>query len=362
MADQEDQSGEKEFEASDERLRQAREDGDVPMSKEANTLGLLIGIGLAAIIFVSFTSGQLSDGFSSLFYYAEEYATDIFTDHGVQTRRTLADIMFSILPIFMVLAACVLLVLILQQGIAFSTKKIQPDVKKLSPVENIKKKYGAKGLLDFLKDAAKMIFAGLIAAYFLLYFATEYYGASALGREGLGEFTLNQILKLIFYFGIFQLALALLDLPLQTYLHGQRLRMTREDLKKEMKQSEGDPQLKQQRRERGTQITRSDMLQNVESATVIMVNPEHYAVALKWDPDSDTAPVCVAKGVDHLAAKIREVAQANGIPIYRDPPTTRSMYRLVEIDEEIKHEHFAAVAAAIQYVERVRQHIGKRDG
>ena len=116
------------------------------------------------------------------------------------------------------------------------------------------------------------------------------------------------------------------------------------------------------RRERGTQITRSDMLKNVEEATVVMVNPEHYAVALKWDPNSDSAPICVAKGVDHLAAKIREVAQANGVPIYRDPPTTRSMYRLVEIDEEIKHEHFAAVAAAIQYVDRVRQHIGKRDG
>jgi len=361
MAEQEDQSGEKEFEATDERLRQAREDGDVPMSKEANTLGLLIGIGVSAIVFVSFTSGQLNEGFSSLFYYAEEYATDVFTDQGVQTRRTLADIMFSILPIFMVLAACVILVLILQRGIAFSTKKIQPDVKKLSPVENIKKKYGAKGLLDFLKDAAKMSFAGLIAAYFLLYFATEYYGASALGREGLGAFTLNQILKLIFYFFVFQVALALLDLPLQHYLHGQRLRMTREDLKKEMKQNEGDPQLKQQRRERGTQITRSDMLKNVESATVVMVNPEHYAVALKWDPESDEAPICVAKGVDHLAAKIREVAQANGVPIYRDPPTTRSMYRLVEIDEEIKREHFAAVAAAIQYVDRVRQHMGNRD-
>lgn len=361
MSDQEDQSGEKEFEASDERIRKAREDGDVPLSKEANTLGLLIGIGLSAIVFVSFTSGQLNEGFSSLFYYAEEYATDVFTDNGVQTRGTLADIMFALLPIFAVLAACVLLVLVLQRGIAFSTKKIQPDVKKLSPVENIKKKYGSKGLLDFLKDAAKMIFAGLIAAYFLLYFATEYYGASAMGRDDLGAFTLNQILKLIFYFGVFQVLLALLDLPLQHYLHGKRLRMTREDLKKEMKQSEGDPQLKQQRRERGTQITRSDMLQNVESATVVMVNPEHYAVALKWDPNSDSAPICVAKGVDHLAAKIREVAQANGISIYRDPPTTRSMYRLVEIDEEIRQEHFAAVAAAIQYVDRVRQHLGHRD-
>lgn len=361
MAEQDDQSGEKEFEATEERLRQAREDGDVPMSKEANTFGLLIGIGLSALIFMMLTSGELMTGFSSLFYHADEYAKDMFVNQGVETRRTLADIMFSILPIFAVLAACVLTVLVVQQGIAFSTKKIEPDMKKINPIENIKNKYGAKGLLDFLKDAAKMIFAGLIAAYFLLYFATEYYGSSAMGRDDLGAFTLNQILKLIFYFGVFQLLLALIDVPLQRYLHGKRLRMTREDLKKEMKQSEGDPHLKQQRRERGTEITRGDMLKNVETATVVMVNPEHYAVALKWDPSGEAAPICVAKGVDHLAAKIREVATDHGVPIYRDPPTARSLYRLVEIDEEIRQEHFAAVAAAIQYVDRVTQHLKDRN-
>jgi flagellar biosynthetic protein FlhB len=96
------------------------------------------------------------------------------------------------------------------------------------------------------------------------------------------------------------------------------------------------------------------MLQNVKDATVIMVNPEHYAVALKWDPNGEQAPVCLAKGTDHLAAKIREVAMAHGVPIYRDPPATRSIYALVEVNEEIKREHFAAVAAAIQYVDRVK--------
>jgi flagellar biosynthetic protein FlhB len=88
-----------------------------------------------------------------------------------------------------------------------------------------------------------------------------------------------------------------------------------------------------------------------------MVNPEHYAVALKWDPESSKAPVCVAKGVDHLAARIREVATANNVPIYRDPPAARSMYGLVEVDEEIRPEHFAAVAAAINFVERVKRHM-----
>lgn len=361
MAEQDDQSGEKEFDATDERLRQAREDGDVPISKEANSFGLIIGIGLAIMVFLMLSSKAMSEGFTSMFYHADRYAADIFTDQGSQTQKILADLVLSIAPMFAVLAASVILVLILQRAIAFSTKKIKPEMKKINPVENIKNKYGAKGLSDFLKDAAKMIFAGVIAAYFMIYFASEYYAGSAMGRGQLADFTLTQILKLILYFAAFHLVLALLDVPLQRYLHAERLKMTREDLKKEMKQNEGDPHLKQQRRERGTQITRGDMLKNVETATVIMVNPEHYAVALKWDPDGDKAPICVAKGVDHLAAKIREVAQANQVPIYRDPPTARSLYRLVEIDEEIKQEHFAAVAAAVQYVERVRQHMRGRD-
>ncbi|NQY14356.1 MAG: flagellar biosynthesis protein FlhB [Henriciella sp.] len=361
MAEEQDQSGEKEFDATDERLRQAREDGDVPMSKEANAAGLIIGIGLGIMVFLSISSKALSESFTSMFYHADRYAADIFNDQGSQTRKVMGDLMISLAPLFLVLAASVLLVLILQQGIAFSTKKVQPDMKKINPVENIKNKYGAKGLLDFLKDAAKMTFAGLIAAYFLIYFANEFYAGSAMGRGQLADFTLAQILKLILFFAAFQIALALLDVPLQRYLHANRLKMTREEVKKEMKQNEGDPHLKQQRRERGTQITRGDMLKNVETATVIMVNPEHYAVALKWDPEGDKAPICVAKGVDHLAAKIREVAQANHVPIYRDPPTARSLYRLVEIDEEIKQEHFAAVAAAIQYVDRVRQHLRPRN-
>lgn len=361
MAEQDDQSGEKEFEATDERIRQAREDGDVPISKEANAAGLIIGIGLAVLVFIMLSSKAMSDSFTSMFYHADRYAADIFTDQGSQTRKVLLDLILSIAPLFVVLAASVILVLVVQRGIAFSTKKIKPEMKKINPIENIKNKYGAKGLLDFLKDAAKMIFAGIIAAYFMLYFASEYYAGSAMGRGQLADFTLSQILKLIFYFAAFQILLALLDVPLQRYLHAKRLKMTREDLKKEMKQSEGDPHLKQQRRQRGTEITRGDMLKNVETATVIMVNPEHYAVALKWDPDGDKAPICVAKGVDHLAAKIREVAQANQVPIYRDPPTARSLYRLVEIDDEIKQEHFAAVAAAVQYVDRVRQHLRGRD-
>ena len=115
----------------------------------------------------------------------------------------------------------------------------------------------------------------------------------------------------------------------------------------------GDPMLKQQRRAKAQKISKGEMMKAVETSTVVMVNPTHYAVALKWDPDSGQAPIVVAKGVDHIAARIREIAIAHKVPIYRDPPSTRAIFASVELDEEIHPEHFAAVAAAIQYVDRV---------
>ncbi len=137
MAEEQEQSGEKEFEATEERLRQARQDGDVPVSKEANAFGLVVGIGVATMVFLMVTSKVLNDGFAGMFYHADRYAADIFTDQGSQTRKVFGDMMLSILPILLVLVACVILVLVIQQGIAFSTKKIAPDVKKINPVENI---------------------------------------------------------------------------------------------------------------------------------------------------------------------------------------------------------------------------------
>lgn len=357
MAEQEQDSGEKEFEATEQRRQQAREEGNVPQSKETNTLALIVGTMAAAVVLQMAIGNSVFQDFSSMLYHIDAYSEDVFDSGGTQTRSWLMTTLFKFTPILLILGAIVLLALVAQRSISFSAKKVQADMKKLSPVENIKKKYGRRGLLDFLKDTVKLLFAATIAIVFLIQLARDYYSSSAIQAGQFTQFTFAEVLKLIFWFLLFQLALAIIDLPLQRRLHADQLKMTREEMKKEMKQSEGDPQLKQQRRQKATKITRGQMIQNVKGATVVMVNPEHYAVALKWDPDSSMAPVCVAKGVDHLAAKIREVATENNVPIFRDPPTARSLYRLVEIDEEIHPEHFAAVAAAINFVERVRRHM-----
>jgi len=355
MSDQEQDSGEKEFQASEQKLKKAREDGNIPQSKETNALAVILGLIYSAAILNSNSGSMLFGYLAQLFQNLDSYSTDIFSSGGQMTTSLMARVFLQLLPMLLGISGFVLVVLILTRAFTFSLKKIKPDVKKISPIENLKKKYGPKGLLDFAKDTAKMLIAGGIATLFLFHFAREYYGSTALQTENLAGFTFDQVIKVISLFALFQFALALIDFPLQWQLHANKQKMTREELKKETKQSEGDPAVKQSRRQRGQEIAKGDMLQNVKSSTVVVVNPEHYAVALTWDPESEKAPIVVAKGIDSLAAKIREVAKAHDVPIYRDPPITRSIYRSVEIDQEIKPEHFAAIAAAIQFVGRVTQ-------
>lgn len=351
--------GEKEFEASEQRKKQAREEGNVAQSKETNGLGVVLGLLVAAFVFWSVTGQQIASNLFGFFHHADNYANDIFSGSGSQAESALVSMAMSLLVPLLVLVGILLAFLIVTQAFTFSTKKIEIDMKKLSPVENFKKKYGSQGLIDFARDAAKMLVAGAIASIFLFSFARDYYGAGAIATEQIGSFAFKQVIKLIIIYTIFQFILAAVDFPIQRRLHADRLKMTREEMKKEFKQSEGDPLLKQQRREKATKVSQGKMLKNVEAATVVMVNPTHYAVALKWDPSEHAAPIVVAKGVDHIAAKIREIAIENRIPIYSDPPSTRAIHASVEVDQAILPEHFAAVAAAVQYVDRIKASMGR---
>lgn len=356
MAEGEQSSAEKEFEATEQKRQQARKEGNVAQSKELNAFVLTGAIIVAVLLF----RGPLGEAYfrdlSAILLYTDDLALDLQPGGGGDKIRSMVvSLVFALVPFLAVLLISVFASVFLQRAISFSTKKIKPDVKKISPVENIKKKYGPRGLIDFSKDTAKMIIAGTIAVVFLLQFAFNYGASFSTGPGPLVDLAFDQSFNLVLCFFVFQACIAVIDLPIQWQMHAKELKMTREEMKKQMKESEGDPYLKQSRKEKGTKISRGEMLQNVKGSTVVMVNPTHYAVALKWDRASASAPICVAKGVDHLAATIRDVAIASGVPIYRDPAATRSIYSLVEVDEEIRPEHFAAVAAAIQYVERVRK-------
>ena len=156
------------------------------------------------------------------------------------------------------------------------------------------------------------------------------------------------------------LALGSVDFLWQRAEHIRKNRMSRKEMMDELKQSEGDPFIKQQRRQRGQEIATNKMLQDVPTADVVIVNPTHYAVALKWDRSQAMAPICVAKGVDEIAARIREIAVENAVPMHSDPPTARALHADVELGQEISQHHYRAVAAAIRFAEEIRKKAARR--
>jgi flagellar biosynthetic protein FlhB len=156
--------------------------------------------------------------------------------------------------------------------------------------------------------------------------------------------------------------IAAVDFFWQRFDHNRKLRMTYQELKDESKQSEGDPHMKAQRRQRAQEIAQNQMLLAVPKADVLIVNPTHYTVALKWDRAPGKAPVCLAKGVDEIAARIREIARREGIPVHEDPPTARSIHALVEVGRQIPPDQYRAVAAAILFADQMRRKARRSGG
>jgi flagellar biosynthetic protein FlhB len=166
-----------------------------------------------------------------------------------------------------------------------------------------------------------------------------------------------QFLALVF---VVKLSIGAIDFFWQRAEHLRRNRMSHKEMRDEHKQSEGDPHAKGERTRRGREIASNRMLDAVSEASVVIVNPTHYAVALKWSPTDLGAPVCIAKGVDEIAARIRERAEQAGIPIHSDPPTARALHATVDVDQEIHAEHYGAVAAAIRFAEAMRVQSNKK--
>ena len=170
----------------------------------------------------------------------------------------------------------------------------------------------------------------------------------------------NVLIDILIMVTILSVVVGIGDFLWQKYSHNKKLLMSFQEMRDENKESEGDPHTKGQRRQRGRDIATNRMLLDVPKADVIVVNPTHYAVALKWDRGQKTAPKCVAKGEDEIAARIRETAMASGVPIHSDPPTARAIYATVKVGHEIRPDHYKAIAAALRYADIMRKKARQR--
>ncbi|MEO1242633.1 MAG: flagellar type III secretion system protein FlhB [Pseudomonadota bacterium] len=357
MSDREqDSSADKSHEPTQQKLNKSREKGDVPYSNEATAAAIYIGFFVVLILTAGWTVSRLQTTFSVLLHKPEAAAQlFLFSQESDFALQFFVQIATSVAPVFLLLILAAWGSVFAQQAFTFAPSKIKPKMSRISMVDNAKQKYSLNGLAEFVRSASKLTAVLLVLAFAYQDRFQELPGLSGLPAQAIGQFLLRESIYFCGFITIAAVMIAAVDLPWRQIQHRNRLKMTFQELKDENKDTEGDPSLKAARRRRAETIATNHMLADVPTADIIIVNPTHYAVALKWDRAKRSTPICVAKGVDEIAARIREAASAAGVPIKRDPPTARSIYSLVDVGKSIQKEHYAAVAAAIHYADETRR-------
>lgn len=352
---------EKPHDPTPKKLSDARKKGEIARSADLNTAAGYIGFTLAAAALGSASLTQFGTGAMWMLQHADTIAPRLFDGSGtVVGGGLMRDVLASVVAWFAIPALAVLLTILAQGSFIVAPEKLEPKLSRLSPISNAKNKFGRAGLFEFAKSALKL---SLYAVLLAIYVARSLPDILATMQFSPGM-AFAQMMRAGFEFLLVVTVIAVCigagDYLWQYFEHIRKNRMSLQELKDEVKGAEGDPHIKQQRRQRGMQIASNRMLADVPEADVVIVNPTHYAVALKWDRNAPGAPVCVAKGVDEIAARIRERAAEAAVPLHSDPPTARALHATVEIGQEVPPEHYRAVAAAIRFAEAMRMRAGKR--
>ncbi len=355
MAGQDDET-DKSHEPTQHKLDEARKKGEIARSADLTTAAsyggfLLAGLGLGAGAVQQMSTALMAlidrpDGLAPLFFSGSAKAPA----GGLMGAVTLGALPWFLLP-----AALALLSVLAQRGFVVAPAKLKPRASRIDPVQNAKNKYGPTGLFEFAKSFAKLsLYAGLLFLFLRVRF-TDMAGALHAEPAIVGALMARMILEFLAVVFVIAAGIGAIDMFWQRFDHHRRHRMSHREVKEEHKQNEGDPHMKQERRQRGAEIAADKMMADVPTADVVITNPTHVAVALKWSRLPGSAPHCVAKGLDHQARRIRETAAESGVPLRQDPPTARALHATVRIGDEIPPEHYRPVAAAIRFADTIRR-------
>jgi flagellar biosynthetic protein FlhB len=348
MADDRDPSQQTE-EPTQRRLQEAAEHGDVVKSTELQTLILLLGGTLAIAIFGKSASTQLASMFRMFLAAPDQMGTDPGELLALM-RHLMEKLLVIIGPILGVLMLSGIASSLLQHRPELSFDKIKPDLSKISPAAGFKRMFGVDGWTNLLKGLVKIIIVG--AAIWTQLWPER--GGLGAALEQSPQGVAGDMTHLMYKVMIATLAsmafIGAADYLVQHQQFLKRNRMSKQEVKEEFRQTEGDPVVKSRIRAIRMERAKRRMIAAVPKATVVITNPTHYAVALKYETGKTMAPICVAKGVDQLALRIREVAKEHNVPVIENPPLARALYASVEVDDMIPPEHFKAVAQVIGYV------------
>lgn len=360
MSRSEDQKSEdKEHAPSEKKLMDARRQGDVPKSTELIAAAAYGGLFLAGVAGLQGVDTAATAG-KALIAQAPELAALAASSGRSVFGAVLHNAISPLILLLLVPACAAILAIFAQRAFVFVPQKLSPKLSRISPWSNAKSKFGREGLVEFLKTVVKLCIVSVALGLFLMKHLNGILATASLDpRQSLVYlfWLLGTFLAIVI---LITLVIGATDLLWQRHAHAQRNRMSREEMMDEIKENEGDLNTKSQRRQRAQDIAMNQMSAEVAKASVVIVNPTHYAVALHWARGTRTAPVVVAKGADAMARRIREVAVAHGVPLHSDPATARSLFATVEVGRPIPRDHYRAVAAAIRFAETMRKRAKER--
>ncbi len=351
----EEQTGqERTEEPTTRRLQQAREKGQVARSRELNTLLMLLPCAVALWV-----TGELAmDAVTRLFTSALTPPTSTMRsamEVGPFLGHSLLSGLEMIVPVLALTVVVALLGPASMGGLIFSLQSISPGLDKLDPIKGLGRIFSRKSLVELLKALMKFFLVAGVAALVLLSFERQVMGLISLPvGEGIAQAGRMIMLTLILL-STSLILVAAVDVPFQLWDHNRKLRMTKQEVKDEMKETDGNPEVKGRLRQRQREIADRRMLADVPTADVVITNPTHFSVALKYDQMGSAAPQVVAKGADLMAMQIRHIARANDVVIYEEPPLARALYASTEVGEEIPGNLFLAVARVLAYVFHLRK-------
>lgn len=340
--------------ATPRRLEKAREEGQVARSRELTTF-LLLACGVATLWSMG---AMLHDRLGLMMEQAFMFDRARAFDTAVMLSTALSlggTTLKALSPLFLILMVVALIAPSLLGGLVVSGKSLQPQFSKLNPVKGLKRIFSTQALAELAKVIAKAVLVGGVGTWFLVSSSGEFL---ALMEQPVHQALANALRLAATACGLMVLTLAvviLIDVPYQLWHHARKLRMSREEIKREHKESDGDPHVKGRIRAQQQAIARRRMMSKVPEADVIVTNPSHYAVALRYDEKRMAAPVVVAKGVDAVAARIRELAREHGVPLLEAPPLARALYRHVDLDREVPVSLYTAVAEVMAWAFNIRR-------
>ncbi|MCR4721094.1 MAG: flagellar biosynthesis protein FlhB [Lachnospiraceae bacterium] len=344
--------GEKTEEATPKKLEDARKEGQVARSQELTTAVALIMVFAIIKVFVSFITDGFSDSFKLMYGSIETYSKEVFNSAYATAymQEALTEVLIICLPMFTAAVAAAIIVNALQVKWKPTAKPLKPKASKISPLKGFKKIFSKDKIFDLIKAIVKIALVGYMTYSTLKDEADTInilYDIDLLPAIMLiGDIVLNMGIKISLVF----LVIGVVDYIYQKMKFSREMRMTKQEIKDEFKQTEGDPKIKGQIRQKMRDASRRRMMQKLPEADVVITNPTHLACAIKYDRDIGTAPVLIAKGADFLAQRIKEVARENFIPIVENKPLARMLYHNVELDEEIPEELYKMTAEVLAYV------------